>query len=498
MMNTQITTALLTIICTITTSVADVETGTDNTGIIHPSERPNQEQAGMIDRRYGMFIHFGINTFSGKEWTNGTLKPEIYNPTELDTDQWAKTAKDAGMSYVILIAKHHDGFCLWDSPETTYDVGSSSIKTDVVKSMAASCKKYGIQLGIYYSLWDRNWGGGVMRGNRTRFTQKQSDAYVEYMKRQLTELLTNYGDVCELWFDGGWVLPRENWQIDKIYHHVKNIQPHCLVGVNWSIGKVGNPDFHAVRPNMYQQGQPIRYFPSDFRLGDPMLPEFPDVKLFSGPDKKLYYLPFETTVCLNSHWFWHPYDKGLRSVQALLPLYERSTAQNNVLILNSPPNRKGLMDERNINRLQELAHALGAKPGKPIPKNLAEFAKATTNSVWENDIQQYGAHMAIDGNPATRWASEKQQTTLTIQWKQATPISFLRIREYGEQGKFRIQAFTIDAKISGQWKTIHTGTTIGNNKVIRFTPISPTVLRLNITQSSAPPSLWHVAVGREE
>jgi alpha-L-fucosidase len=495
-MNTTITTSLLSIFCAVATSTADVNKGSDSTGIITPSTRPNADQAVMIQRGYGMFIHFGINTFSGKEWTDGTLKPEIYNPTQLDTDQWAKTAKDAGMRYVILITKHHDGFCLWDSPETSYDVGSSPVKTDVVKSMAASCKKYGIKLGLYYSLWDRNWGNGIMR-QKTKLTKAQSDAYVSYMKKQLTELLTNYGDVCELWFDGGWMLPRENWQIENVYAHVKKLQPHCLVGVNWSIGKVGNPDFHAVRPKMYKKGQPIRYFPSDFRLGDPMLPEFPDVKLFSGPDKKLYYLPFETTVCLNKHWFWQPYDKGLRSVQELLPLYERSTAQDNVLILNSPPNRKGVMDQRNVERLKELALALGAKPGKPIPTNLAKSAKATSNSVWKNNTQRYGATMAIDGNPATRWAAAKKQSSITLQWKQPTPISFLRVREYEEDGTFRVQAFTIDAKIAGQWKTIHTGTTIGANQLIRFTTVSPTALRLNITQSSTSPSLWHLAVGCE-
>ncbi len=471
-------------------------------GMITPAEKPNADQQQMIDRQYGMFIHFGINTYSGKEWTDGTLDPSIYNPTQLDTDQWAKTAMQAGMSYVILITKHHDGFCLWDSPHTDYDVGASPVKTDLVKSMAASCEKYGIQLGLYYSLWDRNWGGGLMRSNKPKLTEKQSTAYVDYMKNQLTELLTNYGDICELWFDGAWVLPRESWKIEDVYTHVKKLQPNCLVGVNWSIGKVGNPDFHAVRPPMYQKGQPIRYFPSDFRLGDPMLPEFPDVKLFSGPDKKLYYMPFETTVCLNSKWFWHPHDKGLRTVNQLLPLYERSTAQNNVLILNSPPNRAGLMDQRNIDRLNELALALGATPGKKVPINFAEDSEASTNSVLENDTPQYGAQMAIDGNPATRWAAKTEQATLSLAWEKPKTINLLRAREYGENNEFRIQAFTIEALTDGefndQWETIYTGTTIGHNKIIHLDTIDTKSIRMNITQSSKAPSLWHLSTACDQ
>lgn len=464
---------------------------------IQPSDCANKDQANMINRQYGMFIHFGINTYSGKEWTDGTLDPSIYQPGKLDTDQWAKAAKDAGMRYVILITKHHEGFCLWDSQFTNYDVGSSPVKTDVVKAMALSCQKYGMKLGLYYSLWDRNWQGGVMRGNRADLNRTQSRQYVDYMKNQLTELLTNYGDVCELWFDGGWVLPREDWKIQEVYQHVKALQPECLVGVNWTIGQFGKPDYHSIKPKDYRQGQPIRYFPSDFRLGDPMLPEFPDVKLFAGPDKKLYYLPFETTVCLNSHWFWHPYDKGLRTVAELLPLFERCTSQDNVLILNSPPNRDGLMDTHNIERLKELAAALGAVPGQSVPLNVAEKARLTSTSIWEGKELLWGAGNASDGNPATRWASAARKASITLQWDSSQKVDFIRLREYGENGQFRIQAFDVEAMINGEWRMLHRGETIGVNKVIRFEPMECQQLRLNITKSSDAPSLWHISAGHQ-
>ncbi len=276
-------------------------------------------------------------------WTDGTLPPESYAPKAVDTDQWVRTAKEAGMKYVILTAKHHEGFCLWDSRHTDYDVAASSNETDVVAALAASCKKHGIELGLYYSLWDRH---------EPRY--KDDAAYVRYMIDQLTELLSNYGPVCELWLDGGWEKKREQWDIPAVYACVKKLQPDCAVGVNWSIGLPDNPDAHPVLPNDQQKGFPIRYFPSDFRLGDPYLPKKPDVKLFSH-DGQLYYLPFESTLCLNDRWFYNTQDAGLKSVEQLADIYRQATNQDNILIINSPPNREGVMPARNVERLKEFS-----------------------------------------------------------------------------------------------------------------------------------------------
>lgn len=323
-----------------------------------PSRTPSEAQLKQIDRKYGMFIHYGINTFHDTEWTDGTLPASSYNPTAVDTDNWAKTAKDAGMKYVILVTKHHEGFALWDSKYTEYDVGSSPNTTDVVASMARSCEKYGLELGLYYSLWDRNWGDGVMRHNGD-LTQEQKKAYVDYMENQLTELLTNYGDICELWLDGGWVFADcEDWQIPRIYDLVKRLQPDCAMSSNWTIGHPDKPEFHAVKPPEYREGYPIQYFPSDFRLGDPELPVNPDPKLY-GHEGELYYLPFEATVCLNQYWFFNTTDTTVKSVEDLANVYRIATAQDNILILNSPPNRDGVMPAANVERLKELKTHLG-------------------------------------------------------------------------------------------------------------------------------------------
>lgn len=316
-------------------------------GIIRPADGPNAVQRLMIARRYGMFIHFGVNTFHDEEWTDGTKPPASYAPAAVDADQWARTARAAGMKYVIFTAKHHDGFCLWPTAHTDYGVASSPVKTDVVAALAESCAKHRIEMGLYYSLWDRH-----------EPSHADHPRYVEYMLRQITELLTGYGPVCELWLDGGWAKKREQWDIPAVYARVKQLQPRCAVGVNWTIGLPDNPDAPEVKPDAQREGFPIRYFPSDFRLGDPYLPADPDPKLFAHGGE-LYYLPFETTVCLNSRWFFNTQDTALRSVDELATLYRVATAQDNVLIVNSPPTRAGVMSERNAARLRELAGRLG-------------------------------------------------------------------------------------------------------------------------------------------
>lgn len=329
-------------------------------GVIRPSNKPNAVQQQMIARQYGMFIHFGINTFHDHEWTDGSKPPASYNPKAVDTDQWAQSARDAGMKYVILTAKHHDGFCLWDSKLTDYDVASSPNKTDVVAALAKSCKKYDIQMGLYYSLWDRH-----------ESTYSDDKKYVEYMLKQLTELLTEYGPVCELWLDGGWEKPRAKWDIPAVYALVKKLQPKCAVGVNWTIGLPDNPDAREVKPAQQKEGFPIRYFPSDFRLGDPHLPGNPDPKLFSH-DGQLFYLPFEATVCLNGKWFFNTRDTQLKTLGELESLYKRATAQDNILILNSPPNRDGVMTIGNVKQLKALAERLGFHSVQLLPNKAPE------------------------------------------------------------------------------------------------------------------------------
>lgn len=319
-----------------------------------PSLQPSAAQKAQIDRKYGMFVHFGINTFHDQEWTDGTLPAKSYAPAQIDAEQWVRAAKEAGMKYLILITKHHDGFCLWDSKYTDYDVASSSNTTNVVEAVAKACKKYDMGLGLYYSLWDRHQNADVK-------DRKLDASYNEYMVGQLKELLKitgKYTHVVEFWFDGGWVKPNYRWPLMDIYTTIKKEEPKCQVGINWSIGKPENVDAHPVYPEYQQEGFPIRYFPSDFRLGDPMLPAANDPKIFTH-DGKDYYMPWESTVCISQRWFYNTKDNTFKSVDELEKLYRRATANDNILILNCPPNREGKLREKDIEILKELRQRLG-------------------------------------------------------------------------------------------------------------------------------------------
>ena len=314
-----------------------------------PSTTPSTAQQQQIARKYGMFIHFGINTFHDEEWTDGSKPASSYAPSAIDAEQWIQTAKDAGMKYVILITKHHDGFCLWDSQYTDYDVASSGNPTNVVEEVAKACKKHGIGLELYYSLWDRKVNGDVA-------DRKQDAAYNTYMINQLEELITiaeKHTPIVEFWFDGGWVKQNYRWPVMDIYQTIKKRQPDCQIGINWSIGSPENADKHPVLPQDQQEGYPIRYFPSDFRLGDPYLPADNDPKVFTH-DGKDYYMPWESTVCISQRWFFNTTDHTFKSVDELEKLYRQCTKNDNILILNCPPNRDGQLRAEDIAILKEL------------------------------------------------------------------------------------------------------------------------------------------------
>lgn len=314
-----------------------------------PSVQPSQAQQEQIARKYGMFIHFGINTFHDEEWTDGSKPASSYAPSAIDAEQWIRTAKEAGMKYVILIAKHHDGFCLWDSRYTEYDVASSSNPTNVIEAVAKACRKYDIGLGLYYSLWDRKVNADVE-------DWKKDEAYNQYMLNQLTELMDivdDYTKVVEFWFDGGWVKQNYRWPVMDIYQTIKQRMPECQVGVNWTIGAPENADKHPVLPQEQKEGYPIRYFPSDFRLGDPYLPTDNDPKIFVHNGRQ-YYMPWESTVCISKRWFYNTTDNEFKSVDELEKLFCQSTKNDNILILNCPPNRDGKLRDQDVSILKAL------------------------------------------------------------------------------------------------------------------------------------------------
>lgn len=320
-----------------------------------PATEPTEGQKAQMARKYGMFLHFGVNTFGNVEWSDGGIDARSYQPEKIDADGWVKTAYEAGMNYVILITKHHDGFCLWDTQYTDYCVKNSGNSTDVVAEVAKACEKYGLKLGLYYSLWDRK---------EASYREDFNGGYIPYMLNQLTELMDGrYGEIVELWLDGPWEKYSEQWRYDLIYDTVKRLQPGCQVGVNLTIGEPGLGDpGERYRPFNYQEGDPIRNFPSDFRLLDPYPCRKDDPKLYTHGGE-VYYLPFEMTICSRegSSWFYSNIyeDKPLLDVDDTVEKVRIAFESNNMAVINVPPNTKGCLCESDVKHLMEISRKLG-------------------------------------------------------------------------------------------------------------------------------------------
>ncbi|MGK7395900.1 MAG: alpha-L-fucosidase [Candidatus Cyclobacteriaceae bacterium M3_2C_046] len=336
------------------------------------SPLPTSQQQAWMDLKFGMFIHFGINTYYDKEWSDGTLDPWKFNPIQLDTDQWCQTARAAGMKYVVLITKHHDGFCLWPSRYTDYSVKSTPYKGDVVAELVNSAQKYGLKVGLYYSLWDRH----------EKSHDENIQVYVDFMKNQLTELLTNYGDIVEVWFDGFWKYQKtgwtkkisddmgENiagdrsrerdqrfieawrmegaywWQMDHLYQFIKALQPDCLVMNNSTTAYPGVP-----------------LHPVDIRSGEKYMEVKEDQKIWQWLGKDIYLpLQIETTMSAkgndqfpSGNWFWHKWDHSVRSKEEIMKLLAVADKMGANLLLNVGPSDKGKLRPEDVAILSKLS-----------------------------------------------------------------------------------------------------------------------------------------------
>ena len=475
-----------------------------------PSTRPNEVQRRLIERGYGMFIHFGPNTFLQQEWSDGTAPASVYAPTALDCDQWVRVAREAGFRYVLLVTKHHDGFCLWDSQWTDYDVASSPEPTDVVRAVSDACRKYGLQFAVYYSLWDRH---------EPSYRERDFDKYVQYMERQLTELMTQYGEVCELWLDGAWDKGVSEWQLPRLYKLVKKLQPNCAMGVNHSVaGKAGEERWgwdDCILPDSCDRDDKyyLRFFPIDFRLWDPKIAPLYDAKQYQYNGQS-YYMPFEHTICLSKSWNWFQKDQlmPVRDLDELEELFYRCTSNDNTLVIDLAPDRTGRIREHEANAIIALGQRLGLQQGGPLPRRKGTIvsldAKASATSVYDQS-GSYDAQKAIDGGMETRWATPDGTTaaTLTITLSRKCRVNRIVIFEYPDKhvapDNFtnyrtgRIEEYTVDVRQpDGQWTAVYMGAEqLGDCKVIQLPHAYTTdAVRLNITRASAPPSIYEMEV----
>jgi len=332
---------------------------------------PSILQKSFMDLKFGMLIHFGINTYYDKEWSDGTLDPYRVNPGKLDTMQWCEAAKSAGMNYIVLVCKHHDGFCLWPSKHTDYSISRSQYTRDIVASVVNSAEKVGLKVGFYYSLWDQ----------RESYKGIDNQQYLDFMQDQLSELLTGYGSVVELWLDGfwqrqqsGWTKKQEppedteeaiknarnrdeafidawrmegafRWQMDHLYQFVKTIQPDCIIMNNST--------------NSYQ-GVPL--FPVDARNGVRYLNLDNDKSIWNWLGNDVFVpLQIETTMSTKGNqkfpegnWFWHAWDQSVMEKEEILNLKEKANEVNANLLLNVGPTAEGILREQDQISLTKL------------------------------------------------------------------------------------------------------------------------------------------------
>jgi alpha-L-fucosidase len=451
----------------------------------YPGESRAQQR--LSERGYGMFLHFGINTFNQTEWSDGKLRASSYHPTQLDPDSWVRVAKGAGFRHVVLVTKHHDGFCLWDSAVTDYDVASSPVKTDVVAAVAKACRKHGVELGLYYSLWDRH---------EPSHQDKDPERYVAYMRAQLTELLSHYGPICEVWFDGGWAKKREDWNIPSLYQLIHQLQPDCAVTVNHTIG-IGTNANKLALPANYAEGDVIRFWPVDFRTKDPNFVRTDDPKFYTFAGER-HYLPFEHTVCLSDRWNWFQKKDVLpaRPVDELEEIFYWGTANRNALLINVPPDQTGRLRENEVQAILQLADRLGIRGGgNPLPKrgpNLLERAA----------VNPTNALAAVDTSLETSWRAHAVPAVLEI--TPAKPVSFDRmtlvetadIKDLGDgfsqERHYRVQRFTIEARTPVGWQQLYAGEKIGSALALNLPRTTADQLRITIQAATGPAGFDHI------
>lgn len=419
------------------------------------------------------FVHFGMNTFSNREWGQGAEAPSLFNPTDLDARQWLRVFKQTGMKQVILTCKHHDGFCLWPSKYTEHSVKHSpwrSGRGDVVREVADACREAGLRFGIYLSPWDRH-----------EPTYGDSPRYNEFYKNQLAELLTDYGPIGEVWFDGacgeGPNGKRQVYDWEGYIALVRRLQPDAVIfsdagpDVRWvgnESGKAGETNWSMLRRD-------------EFHPGSPNYPQ-----LAEGHEDGTHWLPAECDVSIRPNWFHLPdQDNQLKSVAELVDIYYNSVGRNAVLLLNVPADRRGLIPDGDARRLAEFRAVLD----ETFRTNLASGGLAAASSTREGDPRCSPASV-LDGDYDTCWTTADGVTTATLTIDLKHPVTFDRVllQEDIRLGQ-RVRSFAVEAFSAADPQLVAEGTTIGYKRLLRCPRTETTRLRLTIRDARAAPAI---------
>ena len=450
---------------------------------------PEQKQVDWQRMETYAFIHFGLNSFCDREWGYGDTGPKMFNPKRLDCEQWVKTLIAAGMKGVILTAKHHDGFCLWPFEGNDYNVSKSpwrNGKGNVVKELSEACKKHGLKFAVYLSPWDRS---------RADYG---SPSYVDYFHSQLRDLLTNYGPVFEVWFDGanggdGYyggardkrTIDRKNYyNYPRIYQILDSLQPQAVVfsdggpGCRW----VGNEKGFAGETNW-------AFIPKNTVY--PGYPNYPELQ-FGYPDGD-QWTAAECDVSIRPGWFYHPEeDDKVKSAEQLADLYYRSVGHNATLLLNFPVDRNGLInpiDSANAVNFHKLIQ-------RELGNNLVAGMKPKVSNERGG---QFAAQALTDGSWDTYWATGDGVTSadITFTFKKARKMNRIMLQEYIPLGQ-RVKKFAVEwLDKNGTWKAVEQGeetTTIGYKRLLRFLTVETKGLRVHILDSRGPICMNNIGV----
>ncbi|MBV6458812.1 MAG: hypothetical protein HONBIEJF_01950 [Fimbriimonadaceae bacterium] len=428
---------------------------------------PSARQLAWHDMEYYAFVHFGPNTFTDREWGEGKEDPKVFAPTELDCRQWVRTFKAAGMSGVIITAKHHDGFCLWPSKYSTHTVAQSSYRGDVLKELSDACREAGLKFGVYVSPWDRN------------HPTYGTDEYNEVFKNTLREVLTNYGPVFEVWFDGangeGPNGKKQVYDFPGFHAVVRKLQPQAVMfsdagpDIRWVGNEAGHSD-----PTCWSTVDRDRYVP-----GTPLYAE-----LTQGKEGGTHWVPAECDVSIRPGWFYHAsQDDKVKTPDQLVDLWFRSVGQNGSFLLNVPPDRRGLIHEKDVLALLGLRRKLDAI----FANDLARTAAASSE---DSRGKGFEAANVNDGDPKTYFAASDgaQSATVTLTWPSQQKIEVIELGEAIALGQ-RVKRFAVDAWNGEVWRGIAEGTTIGRKRLLKVSGTLAKAVRIRIQDSRACPTL---------
>ena len=423
---------------------------------------PSQRQMDWFDVNFYAFVHFGVNTFTDREWGDGTEPESIFNPAKLDCDQWVAAAKSAGMKGLVLTAKHHDGFCLWPSKYTEHSVKNSPFKGDVVRMAAEACKRGGIKFGFYLSPWDRN---SALYG---------TEAYNDYFCNQLTELLTEYGDIFCVWFDNacgeGPNGKKQVYDWQRYYRTIRELQPDAVINIcgpdvrwigneagvvresEWSVVPADKEKTEAVMENSQQTDDGGK----EVQKTDERDADLGSREVLRRYDE-LVFKPAEADVSINLGWFWHNnlyyLFKKKRTAEKLADIYFKTVGGNASLLLNVPPNKDGLIDKREIRTLQKFTSLIN----EPFRSEIKDFRLTLiADDETERAYPENGSCTFRDDESIVKISFEKSQKVSTVVIRED-----LRFSQ-------RVESFSVFAKENGGYTEVGKGTVIGSKKIVRL------------------------------